>query len=66
MTKRQLAGYLKTRYGLIVGERTLDETHREWQTAAQRMLRINGRSATTGRKKTVRIQPLSGRMPPCR
>ena len=62
MSKREWAAHLKTRYALILGERTLEQTHREVGTTAQRTPRIAGRSATTGRKMTVTIPLRAGRV----
>jgi hypothetical protein len=62
MTKRQWANRLKIDYDLIVGERTLEQMHRELNRTTQRTLRIAGRSATTGRKMTVTIPLRAGRV----
>ena len=59
---REWAAYLKARYDLIVGERTLERTHREGSRTTQRTLRVAGRSATTGRKMTVTIPVREGRV----
>lgn len=62
MTKQRLSAYLKARFDLILGERTLEQTHRELRSPAQRTLRIAGRSATTGRKLTLTIPLRPGRV----
>ena len=46
---------LKTRYGLIVGERTLEELNEEVSRFGRATIRVSGRALSTGRKKVIHV-----------
>ena len=53
LNSRQLRSILQYKYGLCVGERTLEQVRRKLAKVISTKIKISGRSNKTGRKKAV-------------
>ena len=55
MNKRKLESFLKDKYKMVAGEKTLEIFRREIRKLESKTIPLSGRSLVTGRKKTVKI-----------
>ena len=55
MSYKQLESHIKAKYGLILGELTLEKLQRKVAKVAKTKIKISGRSYKTGKKKTKSI-----------
>ena len=55
MTARNIELCLKNKYGIMVGEITLEDLKQKVRKISKEKLKVSGRSLETGRKKTASI-----------